>query len=46
MYMLVTLTSDAAMLFFDILCFDILSLDILSSDIALSPCIIPVTLTL
>src|ERR1700733_834347 len=46
MYMLVTSNSDAAMLFFDILCFDILSLDILSSDIALSPCIVPVTLTL
>jgi hypothetical protein len=46
MFMLVTLNPDAAMLSFDILSFDILPLDILSSDIALSPCIIPVTLTL
>jgi len=44
--MLVTLNPDAAMLSFDILSFDILSVDILSCDIALSPCIIPATLTL
>jgi hypothetical protein len=41
MFMLVTLNPDAAML-----SFDILSFDILSSDTALSPRIIPVTLTL
>ena len=46
MFMLVTLNPDATMLSLDILSYDILSLDILSSDIALSPCIIPVTLTL